>query len=139
MYPCYSFEDEQIKTLAYIRLEEDPTYQSINTAKGNVDYDKTNRKIYTNKPNQGRNGPYTKFQKSEVNDVQEGEESRQEYPSINEYNFSVDLAGLIAHLGQMGQTVRWPRKNDKPNPRRDPSKRCDFHDDIGHQRKTATL
>ena len=32
----------------------------------------------------------------------------------------------------MGQTVRWPRKSDKPNPRRDPTKRCDFHDDIGH-------
>ena len=67
-----------------------------------------------------------------INEVQDSEEPRQTYPSIDEYNFSVDLAGLIAYMGQMGQTVRWPRKSYKPNPRRDPTKRCDFHDDIGH-------
>ena len=28
MYPCYSFDDVQVKTLAYIRLEEDGNFNN---------------------------------------------------------------------------------------------------------------
>ncbi|XP_074288475.1 uncharacterized protein LOC141613631 [Silene latifolia] len=32
----------------------------------------------------------------------------------------------------MGPVVRWPRKSDNPNPRKDHTKWCEFHMDIGH-------
>lgn len=32
----------------------------------------------------------------------------------------------------MGDTVQWPRKNDRPGEKKDPSRWCDFHSDIGH-------
>ena len=28
--------------------------------------------------------------------------------------------------------VRWPKKSENPDPKRDTSKYCNFHDDIGH-------
>ncbi|XP_021754941.1 uncharacterized protein LOC110720247 [Chenopodium quinoa] len=31
----------------------------------------------------------------------------------------------------MGDTVQWPRKSDKPGEKKDPSRWCDFHSDIG--------
>ena len=55
--------------------------------------------MFNNKPSQNRSGPYTKLQKSEVNEVKDSEEPRETYPSSDEYNFSVDLAGLIAYMG----------------------------------------
>ncbi|XP_074291937.1 uncharacterized protein LOC141618756 [Silene latifolia] len=35
----------------------------------------------------------------------------------------------------MGSTVRWPRKVENPNPRRDHSKCCEFHMDVGYTTK----
>ncbi|XP_021714877.1 uncharacterized protein LOC110682839 [Chenopodium quinoa] len=32
----------------------------------------------------------------------------------------------------MGDTVQWPRKSDRPGEKKDPSRWCDFHSDIGH-------
>ncbi|XP_021747724.1 uncharacterized protein LOC110713583 [Chenopodium quinoa] len=32
----------------------------------------------------------------------------------------------------MGDTMQWPRKNDRPVEKKDPSRWCDFHSDIGH-------
>ncbi|XP_056697946.1 uncharacterized protein [Spinacia oleracea] len=53
-------------------------------------------------------------------------------PRINEYSFSVDTVGLINHLSKMGKAVQWPPKSSKPDSKKDPSKWCDFHADIGH-------
>ncbi|KAK9714578.1 hypothetical protein RND81_06G105000 [Saponaria officinalis] len=32
----------------------------------------------------------------------------------------------------MGPTVRWPKKSSNPNAKKDTSKFCDFHNDVGH-------
>ncbi|XP_021717652.1 uncharacterized protein LOC110685433 [Chenopodium quinoa] len=32
----------------------------------------------------------------------------------------------------MGDTMKWPRKSDRPREKKDPSRWCDFHSDIGH-------
>ncbi|XP_074315499.1 uncharacterized protein LOC141651699 [Silene latifolia] len=99
--PCHSFEDVQAKTLAYIRLEEDKSYKfggSCNTK----DYDKPNRKS-GGRSNNYRSGPYTRPDQSEVNLMQEQQ-------------------GLIQRLDNMGLVVRWPRKLDNPNPRKDHTK-----------------
>ncbi|XP_021861050.2 uncharacterized protein [Spinacia oleracea] len=39
---------------------------------------------------------------------------------------------LMSHLSKMGKAVQWPPKSSKPNSKKDPSKWCDFHADIGH-------
>ena len=53
-------------------------------------------------------------------------------PKINEYSFCVDTVGLMNHLSKMGKAVQWPPKSSKPESKKDPSKWCDFHADIGH-------
>ena len=34
--------------------------------------------------------------------------------------------------------VRWPKKSENPNPRRDTSKYCVYHDDVGHNTENCT-
>ncbi|XP_074309203.1 uncharacterized protein LOC141643792 [Silene latifolia] len=41
-------------------------------------------------------------------------------------------SGLIKRLDNMGLVVRWPRKSDNPNQRKDHTKWCEFHMDMGH-------
>ncbi|XP_056697730.1 uncharacterized protein [Spinacia oleracea] len=36
------------------------------------------------------------------------------------------------HLSKIGKAVQWPPKSSKPESKKDPSKWCDFHADIGH-------
>ncbi|XP_056687877.1 uncharacterized protein [Spinacia oleracea] len=36
------------------------------------------------------------------------------------------------HVAMMGKAVQWPPKSSKPESKKDPSKWCDFHADIGH-------
>ncbi|XP_074292986.1 uncharacterized protein LOC141619861 [Silene latifolia] len=43
-----------------------------------------------------------------------------------------DLYGLIQRRDNMRPVVRWPRKSNNPNPRKDHTKWCEFHMDIGH-------
>ncbi|XP_074283235.1 uncharacterized protein LOC141607784 [Silene latifolia] len=45
---------------------------------------------------------------------------------------SVDIAGLIQRLENMGSKVGWPTKVENPSPTRDNSKWCEFHMDIGY-------
>ncbi|XP_074267007.1 uncharacterized protein LOC141590308 [Silene latifolia] len=110
-YPCHSFEDVQAKTLAYIRLEEDKSYKFGGSC-NSKDYDKPNRKS-GGISNNYRSGPYTRPDQSEVNLTQEQQ-------------------GLIKRLDNMGPVVKWPRKSDNPNPRKDHTKWCEFHMDMGH-------
>ncbi|XP_074293242.1 uncharacterized protein LOC141620212 [Silene latifolia] len=110
-YPYHSFEDAQAKTLAYIRLEKDKSYKfggSCNTK----DYDKPNMKS-GGSGNNYRSGPYTRPDQSEVNLMQVQQ-------------------GSIQRLDNMGSLVRWPRKSDNLNPRKDHTKWCEFHMDMGH-------
>ncbi|XP_074277100.1 uncharacterized protein LOC141600752 [Silene latifolia] len=60
-----------------------------------------------------RSGPYTSTNQSEVNLTQEHQ-------------------GLIKRLDNMGPVVRWPRKSDNPNLRKDHTKWCEFYMDMGH-------
>ncbi|XP_074297245.1 uncharacterized protein LOC141627950 [Silene latifolia] len=109
-YPYHSFEDVQAKTLAYIRLEEDKSYKFRGSCNPK-DYDKPNKKS-GGRSNNYRSGPYTRPDQSEANLTQEHQ-------------------GLIKRLDNMGPVVRWPRKSDSPNPRKDHTKWCEFHMDMG--------
>ena len=40
---------------------------------------------------------------------------------------------MVQRLGDLGSQVRWPKKSENQNVRRDNSKWCDFHDEIGHR------
>ncbi|XP_021726853.1 uncharacterized protein LOC110693998 [Chenopodium quinoa] len=53
-------------------------------------------------------------------------------PKLHEYCFNVNPAGLIKTLNKMGDTVQGPRKSDRLGEKKDPSRWCDFHSDIGH-------
>ncbi|XP_074292456.1 uncharacterized protein LOC141619327 [Silene latifolia] len=132
-YPSHSFEDVHAKTLAYIRLEEDKSYKvgGLCNAK---DYDKPNRRS-PSRGNNYRSGPYTRPDQSEVNLAQEQQGKAKVHPPISEHNFYVDIAGLIHRLDNMGPVVRWSRKSDNLNPRKDHTKWCEFHMDIGHTTK----
>ncbi|XP_074283142.1 uncharacterized protein LOC141607685 [Silene latifolia] len=112
-YPYHIFEDVQAKTLAYIRLEEDKSYK-VAASSNTKDYEKTNRKSAGyNRGSSRRTTPYTRPDHSKVNLTQEQQ-------------------GLIQRLDNMRPIVRWPRKVDNPNPRRDRTKWCEFHMDVGH-------
>ncbi|XP_074289376.1 uncharacterized protein LOC141614531 [Silene latifolia] len=96
------------------KLEEDKSYKFGGSC-NSKDYDKPNRKR-GGRSNNYRSGPYTKPDKSEVNLTQEQQ-------------------GLIKRLDNMGPVVRWPRKPDNLNPRKDHTKWCEFHMDMGHTTK----
>ncbi|KAK9750159.1 hypothetical protein RND81_02G177700 [Saponaria officinalis] len=129
-YPCHTFEDVQAKALAHIRLEEDKSYKL-----GSLDYERPNRKsssLNSSYRNSSRHAPYDKTAKSEVNFTQDRPGNSLDSPPIHEYNFSVNLPGLIRKLDRMGPTVRWPKKSNNPNAKKDTSKFYDFHNDVGH-------
>ncbi|XP_021845352.2 uncharacterized protein [Spinacia oleracea] len=58
---------------------------------------------------------------------------RVDHLKISEYGFNVDIGGVVNALQNVGGTVRWPRKSDKPDFMKDMSKWCDFHRDNGHK------
>ncbi|XP_074300054.1 uncharacterized protein LOC141631256 [Silene latifolia] len=53
-----------------------------------------------------------------------------EETAVEALSQGVLLDRLIKRLENLGDTVRWPKKLD--NPRKDPSRWCDFYQDIGH-------
>ncbi|XP_074297868.1 uncharacterized protein LOC141628660 [Silene latifolia] len=125
-YPCTTFEEVQTKAIAVMRLEEDsgPRRAAYGT-------DSTSRKAPVEKQNE-RAKPYSK----PVNKVSEGpggKNNSEPPPKISEYKFSTNLAGVLKALKEI-RGVRWPRKrtDERPNDKRDSSKRCEYHDDIGH-------
>ncbi|XP_074307321.1 uncharacterized protein LOC141642422 [Silene latifolia] len=126
---CDIGTEVEAKTLAYIRLKEDKSYK-VESSSGSRDNEKSNRK--SNKGNNYRRTSYSRLDYSEVNLVYEYQGKANVFPPISEHTFSVDITGLIQQLDNMGSAVRWPMKVENPNTRRDNSKRCEFHMDIGH-------
>ncbi|XP_074314745.1 uncharacterized protein LOC141649981 [Silene latifolia] len=125
-YPCTTFEEVQTKAIAVMRLEEDSGPRR--TVYGT---DSTSRKAPVEKQNE-RAKPYSK----PVNKVSEGpggKNNSEPPPKVSEYKFSTNLAGVLKALKEI-RGVRWPRKrtDERPNDKRDSSKRCEYHDDIGH-------
>ncbi|XP_074283451.1 uncharacterized protein LOC141607998 [Silene latifolia] len=56
-------------------------------------------------------------------------------PKLSEYGFNTGMEGLLKSLRGLGDQVRWPKPptQDRPNDDRDSSKRCEWHQDIGHR------
>ncbi|XP_074277213.1 uncharacterized protein LOC141600856 [Silene latifolia] len=109
-----------------MRLEED-----LGPRRAAYGTDPTSRKAPVEKQNE-RAKPYSK----PVNKVSEGpggKNNSEPPPKVSEYKFSTNLAGVLKALKEI-RGVRWPRKrvDERPNDKIDSSKRCEYHDDIGH-------
>ncbi|KAI3735279.1 hypothetical protein L6452_14772 [Arctium lappa] len=55
-----------------------------------------------------------------------------QYPKISSYGFKGTSKDLVEALKTAQAAIRWPKKSDKANDKKDKTKWCDFHDDHGH-------
>ncbi|XP_074313760.1 uncharacterized protein LOC141648953 [Silene latifolia] len=86
-------------------------------------------KITTEKKNE-RAKPYSK---NTVNKVSGETESTEAPPKLSEYGFTTGLTGVLKAIRELWQRTRWPKKpTPRENDKRDASKRCEYHNDIGH-------
>ncbi|XP_074301114.1 uncharacterized protein LOC141632465 [Silene latifolia] len=129
--PCLTFEDVQAKSLGYIQQEKDKSFKA-ETTNSVSRYERSNMKSSNHRVSSSRPSPYTRPDRLKVNYALEQRGNSYTYPPIQEYNFSVDTAGLIKRLDNMGDIVKWPKKTDNPNSRKDTTRWCEFHMDIGH-------
>ncbi|XP_021864820.2 uncharacterized protein [Spinacia oleracea] len=134
-YPCATFEEVRSRATAQMRIEDDEITRmaSQRPAGGSTD-----RRSYTPRNNNWRHQPYNRQnqvqnvnQYDDTNNVYRNE--RADHPNISEYSFNVDIGGVVNALQNVGGTVRWPRKSDRPDSMKDMSKWCDFHRDNGHK------
>ncbi|XP_056688713.1 uncharacterized protein [Spinacia oleracea] len=133
-YPCATFEEVRSRATAQMRIEDD---EVIRTASQRSIGGSSDRRSYTPRNNNWRHQPYVRQnqvqsvnQYYDTNNVYRNE--RVEHPNISDYGFNVDIGGVVNALQNVGGTVRWPRKNDRPDSMKDMSKWCDFHRDNGH-------
>ncbi|XP_056685424.1 uncharacterized protein [Spinacia oleracea] len=133
-YPCATFEEVRSRAIAQMRIEDDEITRmaSQRPAGGSSD-----RRSYTPRNSNWRHQPYNRQnqvqnvnQYDDTNNVYRNE--RFVYPPISEYGFNVDIGGVVNALQNVGGTVRWPRKSNRPDSMKDMSKWCDFHRDNGH-------
>ncbi|XP_074297775.1 uncharacterized protein LOC141628546 [Silene latifolia] len=115
---------------ATYRLEEDEDRRNLYATES------SSRKIITEKKNE-RAKPYGK---NTVNKVSGKTESTETPPKLSEYGFTTGLDWVLKAISELGQRARWPKK---PTPRendiRDASKRCEYHNDIGHNTKDCVV
>ncbi|XP_056686181.1 uncharacterized protein [Spinacia oleracea] len=133
-YPCATFEEVRSRATAQMRIEDD---EVIRTASQRSTGGSSDRRSYTPRNNNWRHQPYVRQnqvqsvnQYYDTNNVYRNE--RVEHPNISDYGFNVDIGGVVNALQNVGGTVRWPRKNNRPDSMKDMSKWCDFHRDNGH-------
>ncbi|XP_021714618.1 uncharacterized protein LOC110682570 [Chenopodium quinoa] len=131
-YPCTTFEDVQAKAMAQVRFEEDAYTRK--TPEPDLQPRRNNnfpRRDHRCKPYQR-----SRFDEGTVNAVEEEfsnwREDPELPPKLHKYCFNVNPAGVIRTLNKMGDTVQWSRRSDRPGEKKDPSRWCDFHSDIGH-------
>ncbi|XP_056688349.1 uncharacterized protein [Spinacia oleracea] len=133
-YPCATFEEVRSRATVQMRIEDDEVIRtsSQRSIGGNSD-----RRSYTPRNNNWRHQPYNR--QNQVQNVNQYYDSNNvyrnewvEHPNISDYGFNVDIGGVVNTLQNVGGTVRWPRKSDRPDSMKDMSKWCDFHRDNGH-------
>ncbi|XP_074318117.1 uncharacterized protein LOC141654907 [Silene latifolia] len=129
MYPCERFEEVQQRATAALRLEED-----IQARKGIASFDKSSRKFATEKKD-NRTKPYSRPNISRIAEKTQQIDDSPHPPKLSEYGFNTGMEGLLKALRSLGDQVRWPKPptQDRPNDDRDSSKRCEWHQDIGHR------
>ncbi|XP_056692097.1 uncharacterized protein [Spinacia oleracea] len=133
--PCATFEEVRSRATAQMRIEDDEiTRLAAQRSTGGS----SDRRSYTPRNNSWRHQPYNR--KNQVQNVNQYDDTnnvyrneRVDHPEISEYGFNVDIGGVVNALQNVGGTVRWPRKSDRPDSMKDMSKWCDFHRDNGHK------
>ncbi|XP_074297170.1 uncharacterized protein LOC141627863 [Silene latifolia] len=129
-HPCATFEEVKQMAEATYRLEE---YEDRRDLYGT---ESSSRKITTQKKNE-RAKPYSK---NTVKKVSGETESTEAPPKLSEYGFTTGLAGVLKAIRELGQRARWPKKpTPSENDRRDASKRCEYHNDIGQNTKHCVV
>ncbi|XP_021733296.1 uncharacterized protein LOC110700116 [Chenopodium quinoa] len=113
-YPYTTFEDVQAKVMAQVRFEED--VYARKTPK--PDREPRRNKNFPRRDHRFKPYQRSRFDEGSINVVEEEFSDRREDPELptklHEYCFN------------------WPRKSDRPGEKKDPSRWCDFHSDIGH-------
>ncbi|XP_074300764.1 uncharacterized protein LOC141632081 [Silene latifolia] len=129
-HPCATFKEVKQMVEATYRLEEDEDRRDL------YGIESSSRKIITERKNE-RVKPYNK---NTVNKVSGEIESTEAPPKLSEYGFTTGLAGVMKAIRELGQRVRRPKKPiPRENDRRDASKRCEYHNDIGHNTEDCVV
>ncbi|XP_021747725.1 uncharacterized protein LOC110713584 [Chenopodium quinoa] len=135
-YPCSSFEEVRTRAMAEARVEEDEHARNgverrPSRYSGNQSFSNQNSGT-----RQGRWQP----RRSNVNNISEpkaGESPSwpaiEYHPYISSYGFDTNKVGVVNALKDIGQPLRWPRKSDKPEHRKDKSRWCEYRGDHGHR------
>ncbi|XP_056690217.1 uncharacterized protein [Spinacia oleracea] len=134
-YPCATFEEVRSRATAQMRIEDD---EITRMASQRPTGGSSDRRSYTPRNNNWRHQTYNRQnqvqnvnQYADTNNVYRNEQV--DHPNISEYGFNVDIGGVVNALQNVGGTVRWPRKSDRPDSMKDMRKWCDFHRDNGHK------
>ncbi|XP_074300132.1 uncharacterized protein LOC141631347 [Silene latifolia] len=122
-HPCATFEEVKQMAKATYRLEEDEDIRDL------YGTESSRRKITIEKKNE-KAKPYCK---NTMNKVSRETESTEAPPKLSEYEFTTGLTGVMKAIKELGQRAWWPKKpTSREKNRRDASKRCEYHNDIGH-------
>ncbi|KAI3758462.1 hypothetical protein L6452_06025 [Arctium lappa] len=128
-YPPETFEDVRARTLAHMRVEDDLAFRNKHSGdRKSLGVKKTDFKPKsTNRLEPTRQISNVRFEKK-------GSTTSKfvQYPKVSSYGFPGSAKDVVVSLKQLQQNVRWPKKSDKDNDKKDKTKWCDFHNDFGH-------
>ncbi|XP_074301515.1 uncharacterized protein LOC141632912 [Silene latifolia] len=80
------------------------------------------------------------YDKNTVNKVSREIESTEAPPKLSEYRFTTGLTVVLKAIRELGQRARWPKKpTPRESDRRDANKRCEYHNDIGHNTEDCVV